>query len=408
MGITIAELFVNLGVKGDNQANKALKGVKAELGEIKSTSLEVKAGILAVIYGLEQMMTWSAKMGTSMMNFERLTGISAETLQRWQYAARQVGVGNEEIEASFKGVQEVMGKMISGQGAPSGLYDLANTVGFDRTKAMDTIYVLNQLQKYAQLPTNPVRTDFLKSFHLNEGTIAAMRENAFRPEIFAKANIFHENELSQLNKIDVAWANLGQQMKMAMGHLTSKHGLETVQNIEKMSKSVLSLADSLLKLAERFKVFQAIGMVFEGWSLLLDPDREDGLAGIAKGLDEYFGGAEEKGKDTSENYKDRYDQVLNHTKKMKELKRQQMLAEGQERKESLMGYSGKVANGPNAFQIAAPILKPLVSSGYSAQERGMNFIMNNYGVKDSHESVGLLERDIQRAARQSSALARGK
>jgi len=162
--MTIAELFVNLGVKGADSAGKALGGVKGGLGEVKSMSLEAKAALVGVIYGLERMMSNSAQLGTSLTNFNALTGISAQQLQQWQYAARQAGVAGEEMTGSMKAVQSTMANMLMGKGAPEGMAMLANKVGFDPARARDTAYVLGQLQKFAQSVPQDVGNAMIKSF----------------------------------------------------------------------------------------------------------------------------------------------------------------------------------------------------------------------------------------------------
>lgn len=260
----IAELFVGLGVKGADQAGKALGGVKTGLGEVKSMSLEAKAAIVGVVYALERMMTQSAQMGTGLLNFNQLTGIGAKELQQWQYAARQAGVSADEMTGSLKAVQNSMTNMLLGKGAPEGMAMLANKVGFDPARARDTLYVMQQLQKFAQSVPKDVGNNMLKSFGLGEGTISAMRRNVFTPDTFAKAPVYGDKEVSQLDKVNVAWGNLGQKIQMAFGHFTSKHGMELVADLSKITTEVVKLADALTTLAEKSKVFAFIGKLIEG------------------------------------------------------------------------------------------------------------------------------------------------
>lgn len=274
----IAEFFVQLGIKGDGSAKKGLKDVKSGLGEVKSMSLEAKAAIIGAIYALERMMSDSAKAGTGFMNFASLTGQSAIALQQWQFAARQVGVANEEVEGSFKAVQQSMTNMLLGKGAPEGMAMLANKVGFDPNKARDTFYVLEQLQKFAKEVPEDVGNAMIRSFGVSDNMIAAMRRNAFRPEVMKNAPVYGQGEINQLNKVDVAWSNLGNKIKMAFGHLTAKHGLSVVKDIAQLADQVMKLADAFVILAEKLKVVEGIGKVFEGWTMIFK-----GLTDIASG-----------------------------------------------------------------------------------------------------------------------------
>lgn len=276
--MTIAELFVNLGVKGDGAAQKALGGIKGTLGEVSTGALAAKAGILAVMYGMQQMMSSSANAGNNLKQFSTFTGLSAETLQRWQYAAQQVGVANDEITGSIKNVQGAMTNMLLGKGKPEGMAMVANKVGFDMSKARDTFYVMEQLQKFAKVVPPDVGNNMLKSFGLSEGTINAMRRQAFDAKTLRQAPIYKDNETNQLQKVDVAWENLGQKIKMAMGHLTASKGLNIVGEISKLTDKVLKLVEAFMVLAEKIKLFQQLGKVFEGWNSILK-----GLTDVASG-----------------------------------------------------------------------------------------------------------------------------
>lgn len=277
--MTIAEFFIQIGIKGDDKTDGAFKKLKNGLSDMKSMSLEAKAALVGVLYGLERMMSQSAAMGSNLTNFQQLTGLSAKTLQQWTYAARQAGVSGEEFTGNLKGVQQAMSNMLMGKGAPEGMGLLANKVGFDPAKARDTFYVMEQLQKFAQsdVPAD-LGNNVLKSFGLGEGTIAAMRRNMFTPDNFKKAPTYNEGEMKQLDRVNVAWSNLGQKIQMAFGKFTSKHGMQLVSDISKITDQVLKLADAFMKLSEKLKLFELVGKVFEGWSMILN--------GITKSVNE--------------------------------------------------------------------------------------------------------------------------
>lgn len=267
--MTVAELFVNLGVKGADSAGKALGGVKSSLGDIKSMSLEAKAAIIGVVYGLEQMMSNSAQMGTTLTNFNALTGIGAKELQQWQYAARQAGVSGEELTGTMKSMQGAISNQLLGKGGIEGFAMVANKVGLDEKRLRDIPYVMGQLQKFAQTVPQDIGNQMIKSFGVSEGVIAAMRRNAFTPENFAKAPTYSNGEIAQLDKVNVAWSNLGNKIQMAFGHFTSKHGLELVSDITRLTTEVFKLVEAFTKLAEKVKIFSLMGKAVEGWATIL-------------------------------------------------------------------------------------------------------------------------------------------
>lgn len=262
--MNIAELFVNLGIKGSEKTVGALTNVGKGLGEVKSMSLEAKAGILGAMYALERLVATSGAAGTGLTNFNAFTGLSARQLQQWQYAARQAGVTGEEFAGSVKSVQTAMTNMMMGKGAPEGLGLLANKVGFDPKKARDTFYVLEQLQKFARTVPNDIGNAVMKSFGLSEGTIAAMRRNSFSPELMARAPIYGDKEISTLDRANIAWSNLGNKIEMAVGHFNARHGLQLVKDISMVTDSVVKLAEALERTSEKFKVMETVGHAFEG------------------------------------------------------------------------------------------------------------------------------------------------
>ncbi len=268
--MTIAELFVNLGIKGDGSANKALKGVKSGLGEVKSMSLEAKAAIIGVVYGLERMMSASAQQGTNLTNFGALTGLNTQKLQEYQYAARQAGIANEEMAGSIKGVQNSMTQALLGKGLPEGYASVASKTGLKEGDLRDTFKVMEKLQEYANITPPDVGAQMIKSFGVSEGVIAAMYRKAFRPEVFAKAPKYAEGELRSLDKVNVAWSNLGTKIQMAFGHWTSQNGGQVVKDIDKVTTSVIKLVTAFSNLATKLELLKKVGTIFEGWASMFN------------------------------------------------------------------------------------------------------------------------------------------
>jgi hypothetical protein len=252
--------------------------MKKGLGEVKDMSIEAKAGIVGMMYGLERMMAISGATGTALTNFSAFTGKSAQDLQKWQFAARQAGVGAEEMTAGVKSVQAGMANMLLGKGAPEGIALLSKSVGgLDPTKYRDTFYMLTQLQKGMQKMAPEMGNMVGKSFGLSEGMIAAMRRNAFTPEMFAKAPTYSDKEVGSLDKSNIAWANLGNKIEMAFGHFNAKHGQQLVKEITTIVNAVEKLASAFVVLAEKLQFFKGIAKVFDGWTMIFN-----GLTGAVK------------------------------------------------------------------------------------------------------------------------------
>lgn len=274
--MNVAELFVNLGIKGSDKTIGAIATTKQGLKDTASISLEAKAGILAAMYALERLFATSGKAGTDLTNFNATVGASVQTLQKYQYAARQVGVSNQAVEGSFRALQVAMTKTLMGEGAPKGLArvaQLTGTIGADDLKkfADNPELLIQRLQEYAKRETNKgLRNEVIKSFGIGEDMAAALSRGAFKPEVLQKAPTYSDKEINKLDQANIAWSNLGNKIEMAVGHFNAKHGGELVGDISKITEKVLKLAEAFMKFSEAIKLFDLIGKSFEGWGIILD------------------------------------------------------------------------------------------------------------------------------------------
>ncbi len=375
--MTIAELFVNIGVKGDDKAKGALGGVKGTLGEISTAGLAAKAAILGAVYGLQRLMSQSAASGSSLMSYAAATGLSAENLQRWQYAARQANVGAEEMENSITGLQSAMVKMSMGQGAPQGMGVVANAVGIDPAKVRDTMYMMGKLNDYAKKEKNvDFANEMLKSFGLSMNMISAMRRNAFDPKNLAAAPIYSNAEASQLQKVDVAWGNLGKKIEMAIGHLNAKHGLKLISDIASLTTQILKLADALIIVSEKLKVFEVIGETIGGITKILRLANGESLDKVAK--DDSFAkshGGRSFGQGT-------------WWMNMIEGEQKQFLDRGQK-------YGDAIS----------PNVRPIGSANKPPEQKIVTTV-HNHGVKDAKEGSHHVKKAVQDAARQIGSQSR--
>lgn len=227
----IAELFVNLGIKGDGTALKALKGVKKDLEEVKSSGFATKAAMLAVFYGLEQMTSAAGKQGQNLLQFSAATGKSTIDLQKMQYALMDVGVTNEEVEGSFRGITDAVAKMRLGGGAPMGLGMLMSATGLKDEDLDRPMKVLQAIQKYAQSGGDPAIIKQLTSWAVSDNMFAGLRRYHGDADKVGMSHIISEKEQEQLAKVDAAWSHIWQTLKMIGVHVTSSKGLFAVDEI---------------------------------------------------------------------------------------------------------------------------------------------------------------------------------
>lgn len=270
MSISVGELFVNLGIKGNEKTLGAIQNTKKGMGDLASVSLEAKAGIVGAMYALERLFAASGAAGTGLTNFNSLLGVSAKTLQQYQFAARQMGVSNQEVESSFKSLQSAMTKTLMGEGAPKGMFRVAQLTGGITPQdierfALQPHLLIQKFQEYSSKEKNKgLRNEMLKSFGLGDNMISALDRGAFSKAMLQKAPTYGDKEIGALDKANIAWSNLGNKIEMAVGHFNAKHGGQLVKDISLMVDSLLKLAEALQKVSERFKLFQTVSHGIEG------------------------------------------------------------------------------------------------------------------------------------------------
>jgi len=103
-----------------------------------------------------------------------------------------------------------------------------------------------------------------------------MRRNAFRPEVFAKAPTYSDKDINQLDRVNVAWGNLGNKIQMAFGKFTSRHGMELVKDIDRITTGLIKLAEVLTVIGEKLGIFKLPAMAIEGWTKIFESVKDIG------------------------------------------------------------------------------------------------------------------------------------
>lgn len=267
--MNVGELFVSLGIKGTDKTVGAISNVKKGLQETASVSLEAKAAIIGAMYALERLFSKSGAVGTGLTNFNAvLGGKTTQTLQNYEYAARQVGLSNEETERTFVSLQQAMAKIQTGQGAPAGFAQLAMMTGNISTQDVDRFMknpelLLQRLQDYAQKEKRiGVRNEVLRSF-VGENMIAALARNAFTKESLSRAPTYSDKEIAQLDKANIAWSNLSTKIEMAIGHFNARHGVDLAKDFTTLVNAALRFSEILFSIGEKLHVFDFLNYSFK-------------------------------------------------------------------------------------------------------------------------------------------------
>lgn len=272
----VGELFVSLGVKGADKTMNSLKGVGGGLSNLLSLSFEAKAALVGAAYALERLFSASGKKGTELTNFNAAIGMSTKTLQQYEYAAQQVGVSNQEVASTFSTLQGQMAKMLLGESGPKLLGVFARAEGDVSPESAKRFgehpeELLQKLQHYAQTEKNVLlRNQVLESFGLNENMIAALSRGAFSQKNLAKAPTYSDKEIGNLDKANAGWKNLGTSIEMMVGRFNAQHGLEFVNDLQKLIPPFERLLSVANKFIEKIHLFDGIKAIFEGAAKAVD------------------------------------------------------------------------------------------------------------------------------------------
>lgn len=379
---TIAELFVNLGVKGSDKAMEAVEKTQEGMDGIASSGLAAKAAIIGAVYGLERLTAFAGNQGRTLKRFADYTGLSADQLQRWQYMASLSGVSAEEMLGTIQNVQGAMSDMLLGKGPPEGLAFLKSTVDFDENRARDTFYVMDKLRQFAQATrSNPdVANKILESFGLSAATIAMLRTSRMELDKISPDKLYSAGEISRLTQVEQAWSKFWHNMKMINGRLVADYGKQSIQFLSNLSDGILKATSAMGKFMEQSK----------GWALA--------LKGIAAGLALYFA------------------PIISTLAIASYLVAE--YGKMQKGEDNFFNSMNEAAQGAqnwfeNKTGVKVPEWKPEWEADRSSPWRSgssvpaggptFNISVNNHGVKDAQEAAELTRKEVGRAYRQMGA-----
>jgi hypothetical protein len=242
--------------------------VQSGLEGISAAGLAAKAAVLAVFYGLERMSAAAGKRGMELQQFAAATGLSAEMLQKWQYAAMQFGVGGEEVESTAKSIQNAMTNMRLGLGAPQGFQEFSRAVQLDESRLNDVFYIMKKLQEFAKQGDPAITKRLVESLGLGDKMFQFLRLNKVDVEKIKPSNIISDREIAHLAKVDAAWANLWYRLKLISAHQVSKYGLFAVDELSSALSQILKLTDAFIKLGKEYPALRNISIVLAGIAAL--------------------------------------------------------------------------------------------------------------------------------------------
>lgn len=373
----VAELFVNIGVKGADTAGKALSGVNEGMKGIISSSLAAKAAVLAVLYGLQRLTEAAGDRGAGLTQFAALTDIDTSKVQVLENILRQVGAHKEDVEATLKSIQQVTTAIQMHKGAPPEFLRMMSAVQLDPTRIKDTLYVFQKMAEYSKtVPPNIAKSMLGAIGAGNDSILAAMIRNKKDLSQLSGGNILGGQTIEQLTGVNRAWSNIGDTVEKAVQRMTAKHGFPIIKDIEELIPKVFRLADAFGKVIEKLHAIEGLSHIFS-WI-------GDALNGLAQLTDELSG------------------------KKVSGADNEKFLGKNGALMSLLMGPRPLDAdiNGKNGYNPIAPsTIRLTPDRGGGDKTINSNPTINIHTEsKDPEHHASVISKEIQRAVFQSTAL----
>lgn len=283
--MTIAELFISLGIKGSDKSKTDLDSISKGLGSVKSMSFEAKAAIAALFYGLEEMMKGSAQRGQGLINFSSLTGLDDVELQRWEKASERAGNSIGSIESTVKGLQKTMSQLTLNEGMPKYFDTFADSFEhFDRVRASkDPMYLMGKMRDFAKatkgMGREGVGNEILYGVGADAGFVSAARQGKFdQSKLSAMPSLSH-GENKQLANVNESFIAMWQKIQKEMDKFVAAHGEKLVNDLAQLADALINFSKVVFNILEKMDAF---GMITSTVKAVTHP--KETASGIWEGL----------------------------------------------------------------------------------------------------------------------------
>ena len=117
----MSKVKTQLVIEGENKAGQAFREADSQLTRLSKNAKAAGAFLtaaFAVGAGAAELARRSAEAVVQMERMAQVSGTSVEVFQRWQFAARTLGMESDKIGDVFKDVQDKVGDFLQSGGGP--------------------------------------------------------------------------------------------------------------------------------------------------------------------------------------------------------------------------------------------------------------------------------------------------
>lgn len=233
----IADLFISLGLNGQNEVSKGLKGISGSLKDLFSMSIQTKLTLAGIASGLTAAAFSAGKTGMSLKQFANSFDLSTKQMQLWEMAGRQFGVSAEEVRGSVEGIQDALIEAKAGRG----FNETFSLLGIDPRESKDAFDVLEKLRQRVKAG----QIDAMRLFSsglIDKNMFQFLRQTGDPLKMKPIAPILSKSQIDDLAKVSVSFSNFNENLKRTMETFIVKNQ----PLIENLIKSIEKLLTTLL------------------------------------------------------------------------------------------------------------------------------------------------------------------
>lgn len=259
----VADLYIQIGIKGDKEVGGALSTITGELGAASMAAGKIALALGAAVAAFRKLGEQSNEAGFGLKEFELVQDSTSDTLQRWAQLSIHAGHSADEMKESFQQLAKTMFLFTTTGQQIKWLPQLnmeMERLGrpINPAKYKDTGYMMGVLRDFAlhagKDMTNVQIMEVLESF-VSHGTALAMRKSeGFDLSHIDKNRTYTKGEQNRLSGMKIQWDEFIDGIEHTIGHLNAHFGPAVLHDIVEVGKATEKFALAMGHLADIMKL----------------------------------------------------------------------------------------------------------------------------------------------------------
>lgn len=198
--MNIAEFFIALGF--DIQGDQQLKRLDVDLKKLQTSATKLLAVFGGMTASMALMMQQAMGLTNAFRQFEGITGLSAQELQKWQGQARALGVDAEEVTQAILALQKQSAEIAMGGGniKPWQLLGIS--------PHQDPFSLLTQLKERIKGLRPEIARSVLAEAGISDNMYFVLKATNEELAKFAENAVVDPKVQAELNALNVSWNQL--------------------------------------------------------------------------------------------------------------------------------------------------------------------------------------------------------